>query len=515
MPSKQEWGTKAAAGVAVLAVCLLGLPGWAQQEPAAPPQAERIAKLVAALGDSSYQVREQSQKELIEIGPPAVAGLETAARSDDQEVRQRAEKALAEIRAEAARRATQAAAKNVLWMKWLDAGVVGSPAVAGRAVVCVGQDDRARAVEASTGKELWELGADTLPHLAAAGQTIYLCDYQGRLLALDAATGKSREKFSCEGVHGPPAVAGKVIYVRGVDSTLRALDAETGRQKWRAELGEMALDEHPPAVLGDTVFVATRDGKVHALEAATGKARWVASAGKQPAVALGVCGKLLVLRMPGEVQGYQAETGQLAWKLALAEDNAAAGLGQLQGMIVINGRNLDLSPRPARAGMACDDAAIYLTVGERVLAVDGRTGAEMWTYAAKLKDPAPADGGSRIVIQGGGKAQVRMAVVAGNAGLVMVPGATLTGPTVAGGVLYFGSREGLHALDLKSRCEIWKLQVPWPVSGPPVIAGGVIYFGTLATPAGGLVSNVEARGARVRGEKEKAGALSAVRLESK
>ena len=76
-------------------------------EPAATPaagsadgaaQEQRIAALIAALGSPEFAVREKATEDLLKIGLPAVPALKEAAKSDDPEVFERAEKILTGIR---------------------------------------------------------------------------------------------------------------------------------------------------------------------------------------------------------------------------------------------------------------------------------------------------------------------------------------------------------------------------------------------------------------------------------
>lgn len=67
--------------------------------PAAPAADGRtVDKLIVDLGDKSWDVREAAQKRLIEIGESAQPALQAATKSDDPEVRTRAEAALKAIR---------------------------------------------------------------------------------------------------------------------------------------------------------------------------------------------------------------------------------------------------------------------------------------------------------------------------------------------------------------------------------------------------------------------------------
>lgn len=90
---------------AVVVLSLVG--GWCVQaagqpenEPP-PPQAsgvtgaEEIAALIAALGDRAYAKRDEAQRRLIAIGPPAIDALRTARGQESYEIRARAQRVLA------------------------------------------------------------------------------------------------------------------------------------------------------------------------------------------------------------------------------------------------------------------------------------------------------------------------------------------------------------------------------------------------------------------------------------
>ncbi|HEV3118697.1 MAG TPA: HEAT repeat domain-containing protein [Gemmataceae bacterium] len=58
---------------------------------------DEIAQWLKELGDNSYKVREAATKALVEVGQPAIKGLEEATRSGDPEVRRRAENMIERI----------------------------------------------------------------------------------------------------------------------------------------------------------------------------------------------------------------------------------------------------------------------------------------------------------------------------------------------------------------------------------------------------------------------------------
>jgi hypothetical protein len=94
---------KTAAIMVVIGAFLLAGYAAAQDEPAEKPAAQqddldaKIAKLVKDLSSDDFKEREAATKELTEIGEPAAPALKEAMKSDDAEVKWRAETILKEI----------------------------------------------------------------------------------------------------------------------------------------------------------------------------------------------------------------------------------------------------------------------------------------------------------------------------------------------------------------------------------------------------------------------------------
>lgn len=66
-------------------------------KPASGREEDRVAKAIRQLGDPTFRVREQAQRELVKLGKPAVKPLQEATQSNDPEVAKRAKVALGEL----------------------------------------------------------------------------------------------------------------------------------------------------------------------------------------------------------------------------------------------------------------------------------------------------------------------------------------------------------------------------------------------------------------------------------
>jgi len=158
--------------------------------------------------------------------------------------------------------------------------VNSSPTVAG-GVVYVGSDDgKVYALDAATGHFRWSYPTggpvDSTP--AVTGGVVYVDSLDGKTYALDTATGHFRWSYPTGNtVNGAPSgfvntyesspvVAGGTVYIGSDDGKLYALDAATGHSRWSYLTGGPV--ESSPVVAGGTVYIGSDDGKVYALDAA-------------------------------------------------------------------------------------------------------------------------------------------------------------------------------------------------------------------------------------------------------
>lgn len=297
---------------------------------------------------------------------------------------------------------------------------------------------------------------------AVANGVVYVGSTDGRLYALDAATGRQRWTFQTEArVPSSPAVADGLVYVASYDGAIYALDASTGRARWRfATRGERryaathlhgfapTAERMPdpfdvylssPAVSNGVVYVGSGDGRVYALDARTGRVRWSVTTGDvvhaSPAVANGT---VYVGSWDGTFYALDAATGRTRWTFRTGADPEYHNQTGIQGSAaVVDGV----------VYFGCRDSHVY--------ALDARTGALRWRFfndsAWVVASPAVHDGAVYIGNADGRTLYELDARTGRPRFLRRGTWYWFASPAIAGGVLYAGNWDGtLEAIDLRT-----------------------------------------------------------------
>ena len=156
-----------------------------------------------------------------------------------------------------------------------------SPAVKG-AVVYVGgkgRDGHLYSLALENGTTLWDfpMGMGFMSSTpAVSGSSVYVGSPGRGLLALDAATGKELWNFTTgkavfsvspgtreeNTVSSSPALCGGVVCFGADDGWFHALDAAMGASLWRYEIGVPAASS--PAISGNACYVGALDGNIYA-----------------------------------------------------------------------------------------------------------------------------------------------------------------------------------------------------------------------------------------------------------
>jgi outer membrane protein assembly factor BamB len=197
--------------------------------------------------------------------------------------------------------------------------------VADDMVYLASPDGRVRALDAGTGKLLWEyppteekpLGLYT--SLAVSGDLLlagsYLDNAPNGLYALGKADGKHRWSFATGGpIAGAATVEGSKAFVGSSDHKLYCIDIASGTPCWESPFEAGQAIWASPLLVKDGLFAVSMDHKLYSLDAKTGKRQWEFKAGGAMAgtPALGD-DTVYIGAFDGKLYAVDASSGQERW----------------------------------------------------------------------------------------------------------------------------------------------------------------------------------------------------------
>src|SRR5688572_13386709 len=126
----------------------------------------------------------------------------------------------------------------------------------------------------------YEAGSAVESSAAIVDGVAYVGTMAGKLVAIDAATGKLKWSYAAVsddfGIgESSPTVAGGLVYIGDLAGVFHAVDAATGKVRWTYKT--QAEIKSSPIVVGDKVLIGSYDGHLYGLNAATGKFLWKVS----------------------------------------------------------------------------------------------------------------------------------------------------------------------------------------------------------------------------------------------
>ncbi len=152
------------------------------------------------------------------------------------------------------------------------------------------------------------------PPVYAAGR-LYAVNNNGMAFALDAETGKVlwERRIGRLNASSPAYHKGRLYIVNLVPGHVVKLDAKTGKVLWKRRLPDRA--ESSPLVLGRSVYFGCEDGYLYSLSTRNGNIRWQTRLGgpvkAAPAYRDGV---LYVGDYGGDMNAVRASDGKLLWQ---------------------------------------------------------------------------------------------------------------------------------------------------------------------------------------------------------
>lgn len=331
----------------------------------------------------------------------------------------------------------------------------------------------------------FKIGGEKYFGPAVANQTVYVGGSDGKLYAINAATGKKKWHFDTgKRISSTPTVSGGAVYFGSFDGYLYCINARTGKAKWRfggsrdidwsklspavarkvralAKKHSTGLFLSSPAVTKRLVIAQNIDRKIYILDKRTGRMRWYFDSKRRMEGSPAVHGGTVYF---GGLNGYlyamNAKTSAEKWRLKVG--------------------------KWVRSSPALVGGMVYIGDGEgRVSAVDAKTGKLKWKFMTGKEihwaSPAVYKG---VVYICSGDGYI-YALNAGTGKLVWKRkgGGSNSSPVVADGIVYFGAetlvpkKSMLRALDAKTGKLKWQFKAR--VAGAPNVNNGVVYFASM------------------------------------
>jgi outer membrane protein assembly factor BamB len=197
------------------------------------------------------------------------------------------------------------------------------PIYVGGKLYAVNNNGYAFALDADTGKVLWErrIGALNASSPTYYRHRLYIVNLvPGHIVKLDAKTGKTIWKKSLPGrAESSPVVIDRTVYFGCEDGNLYALSTVSGNVRWATALGGPI--KSAPAYYGGRIYVGDYGGYMNAVDAKSGKLVWQSgslgpgfgASGQfysTPAVAYG---RVYAGNNDGRVYSFDISDGTLAW----------------------------------------------------------------------------------------------------------------------------------------------------------------------------------------------------------
>lgn len=275
------------------------------------------------------------------------------------------------------------------------------------------------------------------------------------LYALDLNTGEEVWVFETgSSIDNAPAVANETVFFDG-GGTVYAVDVHTGEEKWQYEEGSLATH---PLVHERGVYFGDLDGHLYGVDAETGAEKWMYNTGSAvrhaPALSDGM---VYVANHEGELFAVHLESGEKAWSFRSGVEGWASGSPVVSG------------------------ETVYVGVRDRLYALNKMTGETQWTVTIGPIHRSPIVHAGVVYVRSSSDGIVFAHALDARTGeetwrSQFDTEPRVTAPVLCDGVLYFGSADGLYAVDAETGEQTAFFPVDEGVQSSPVILNGRIYF---------------------------------------
>ena len=204
---------------------------------------------------------------------------------------------------------------------------------------------------------------------AASSDTVFAADHEGKVSAIDIATGKRLWSTELDvSISGGVGYAPGQVLVGSIEGEVYVLNAADGSVIWTATVSSEILAS--PQGNGDVVAVQTIDNKLFALDGENGDVLWQHEDDAPLLTVRGTSAPLVTERMilagfdSGKLIAFNPENGSLIWESRLA---LPKGRTDLERMVDVDG--------PA---LLVDDVIYAVTYQGRLGAISRGTGRSLW-----------------------------------------------------------------------------------------------------------------------------------------
>ena len=204
---------------------------------------------------------------------------------------------------------------------------------------------------------------------AASSDTVFAADHEGKVSAIDIATGKRLWSTELDvSISGGVGYAPGQVLVGSIEGEVYVLNAADGSVIWTATVSSEILAS--PQGNGDVVAVQTIDNKLFALDGENGDVLWQHEDDAPLLTVRGTSAPLVTERMilagfdSGKLIAFNPENGSLIWESRLA---LPKGRTDLERMVDVDG-----------AALLVDDVIYAVTYQGRLGAISRGTGRSLW-----------------------------------------------------------------------------------------------------------------------------------------
>lgn len=318
---------------------------------------------------------------------------------------------------------------------------------------------------------------------ALHGGRLYVADAKGRVVAMNAATGKVLwERETGLPLSGGPEVDATHIVLGSSDGDLVALSVRDGAALWNARLESEVLSV--PRITGSSVIVHTLDDSVYALDLASGDQLWKYSHTAPVLTLRGsstpiIAGESTIVGISGgKLVNLELQSGLPLWETTVTPPHGRSELDRIA--------DIDADP------IVVEGIVYVAAYNGDLAAVDLTSGAVLWRRQLSAHAGLTANAGTLYIT--GSDDLVWAANLADGTGTwkqEALKYRNLTAPAVLGNLIAVGDYEGyVHWLDRRDGRLLARVEVAdGPITGRPLAANGKLYVygddGTVAALSAG------------------------------